>query len=162
MASRWRHALWLLPPAALAFALLTPPDRVEIDIIGDGAAAVKAAFAPLAADIDARIGAVDAVLLRRMENLRHIPEVARLCRGRCDGALTILYEIRPGGGRKVLVFDLARFPGAAIMDQGAGLPGPIATCIARAIAAETGRVGPGPPSPCLGARRWRVVLPYGL
>lgn len=165
MASRARRTLWLLPLGALglgAALLLAPPGGLRVTIVGDGAAAVTRAFAPMRPGIEPAVGAVDAVLLRRAENLRHLPDVARLCRGRCTAALTVLHELRPRGGRKVLVFDLSQAGGAAALDRGDPLPKGTAACIARVIAAEAAQRGPAPPAPCTPERRWRAVLPYGL
>ncbi|MEM7488973.1 MAG: hypothetical protein AAF390_07590 [Pseudomonadota bacterium] len=104
----------------------------------------------------------EVVLLRRMENLRHVPRVARLCRGDCDAAMTVIRELSPGGLRKRIVVDLSRFDGADAIDGGAPLPEPVAICIARAAWVEAARAFAGPPDDCVPShgRFWR--LPFGL
>ncbi|GIT91183.1 hypothetical protein JANAI62_16380 [Jannaschia pagri] len=140
--------------------LLVPWKTPSLRISGDGAPGVEAA---MPGQIDVSVGDLDVVLLRRAENLRHMEDVARLCRGRCDAALTSLYELRPGGGRKILVFDLAQIGGAQALDRGAPLPDPIAACLADRIAQEaTGIYRRVSNASCVPTQRWLPVLPYGL
>lgn len=126
-----------------AWALWPRTGAPGIAVVGDGAPAVRNALPE---------GAVaDIVLLRREGSLRHLPEVARLCRGRCDPGLTVLRVLGLGSGRR-LVFEMSEMPGIAALDRGDPLPAPIVACILEAVAGETD---------CLPVRRF-WVLPYGL
>ena len=152
---RGRRAVRLTVAAlalAVAALLLWPRAPGGVSIIGDGAPAVAAA-------LDLPEGAAArAVLLRRAGSLRHLPEIDRLCRGRCGPGLTVLRVLGPGGGDR-LVFEMSDLDGVEALDRGEPLPEPAVACLAGAIAAEA--AGRAPP-PCVGARRLRVVLPYGL
>lgn len=160
MVRAFRRALWALPLALLVWVFLVPSGQGRLDVVGDGAPDVRARLdGGNAADLPRD---VDVVLLRRMENLRHVPDVARLCRDRCTAALTSLYEVRPGGGRKLLVVDLSAWDGIAAVDRGEGLPPAIADCVAGAIRAEAATLIVRDPAACLPSLRRRVVLPYGL
>ncbi|MGB3409371.1 MAG: hypothetical protein WBA67_17955 [Jannaschia sp.] len=159
MARPGRRLLWVWLPCALVAAFVLPLREGAVTVAGDGAPAVMAVMAE---DATSAAMSVDAVLLRRPENLRHLPDVGLLCRGRCDAGMTVLYEVRPGGGRKVLVFDLSTFDGVDALDRGEALPDDIAACVAEAIDNEANAVLGAPETPCLASRRFRVVLPYGL
>ncbi|PWJ22034.1 hypothetical protein [Jannaschia seohaensis] len=139
-------ALWGLWPR------MGPPG---LSVVGDGAPAVVAAL-DLPAD-----ASVDAILLRRSGALRHLEDVARLCRGRCGPGLTVLRVLGPGGGTR-LVFEMSEMDGIAVLDRGAPLPEEIALCIARTIAAEAATRWGDPGLDCAGPRRAHIVMPYGL
>lgn len=149
---RWVVLVCLL----LAAWLLWPRDGAPgVSVVGDGAGAVRAA-------LDLPDGAsADVVLLRRAESLRHLPEVARLCRGRCGPGVTVLRVLGPGGGTR-LVVEMSALEEIAALDRGEGLPDGIAACVARVVAAEAGAGRGGPGAGCAGPRRAIRVLPYGL
>jgi hypothetical protein len=141
----------LLASAAAALVAaawaLWPRAPEGVSVAGDGAPAVAAAL-----DLPARAG-VDLVLLRRKANLRHLPKVARLCRGRCGPGLTMLRIV---GGYPRLVVEMSELEGIAALDRGEPLPRAIVDCVAGAVAQQ---VAGRPPSGCLGARRTVVALP---
>ncbi|WP_371156459.1 hypothetical protein [Jannaschia sp. 2305UL9-9] len=160
MARAFRRAIWALPLVVPVWLFLVPSGGGDLRVLGDGAPDVRAALqvhGPMERARD-----IDVVLLRRRENLRHVPEVGRLCRGRCTAALTSLYEVGLGGGRKILVVDLSAWDGIDALDRGDGLPDDIAICVAEAVRREAGRLFPPDPPACLPSHRWRVTLPYGL
>jgi hypothetical protein len=155
-----RRAGWTvgLLAAALALAvLLWPRGHHAIIVLGDGRDALAEALGPAGGPIRLR-----AVLLRRPEALRHLPDVAALCRGACDAAATLILEPRPGGPRKTLVVALDRFPGAAVLDAGGRLPPALATCLARAARAEAEQVRPATLPDCVPDRNVVLRLPFGL
>ena len=156
MPDGWRRGLWLLP-LGLAALLLWPPADPSVEVLGDGAAEIRAALGETGAALP-----VTVVGLRRMENIRHVPDVARLCRGRCDAALTTMRIVGPRRGAKVLVFDLGAMPGAQALDRGVALPPATVSCIASAIAAEAATGGHVDAPDCVAGhtRLWR--LPRGL
>ena len=157
-----RRALLVLLALALALAFLAgvrrPADPM-LTIAGDGAPAVTAAHGGRAGG--EAVASLEVVLLRRLENLRHLPEARTLCRDRCGEAATVFLTPHPSGLRKTLVLHLAAFDGATVIDSGAPLPGGIATCIAETITSEATARLPAPPS-CLPSHRRRLALPWGL
>ncbi|WP_298436340.1 hypothetical protein [uncultured Jannaschia sp.] len=148
---------------AVAIALVaTAPRSAALHLSGDGVAEVAARLADLPrADIpDAAL--VEAVLLRRPGNIRHLPDLARVCRGRCAGqAVTALIRLSPGGTRKTVVIDLERLGAGAALDQGGALLPDAADCAADVIRAEMAALRADPPD-CAGTRRVVFVLPWGL
>ncbi|WGH79961.1 hypothetical protein [Jannaschia ovalis] len=159
MARAIRAAL-LLAALALFAALLIPRGAREVTILGDGAPAVRAAYGagPVPGGL---VTEVQVALLRRPENIRHLPEAGTLCRGDCAAALTAVVEPRIGGWRKLVVVQLDAFEGADALDRGEGLPAALADCLARAVAAEAGAIRAAALD-CVPARAaiWR--LPFGL
>ncbi|TFL20036.1 hypothetical protein [Jannaschia formosa] len=146
----------LLLLAGLGLWFLWPRDGPPgVSVLGDGAPVVAAAL-DLPPDASA-----DAVLLRREASLRHLADLARLCRGRCGPGVTVLRVLGPGGGER-LVFEMSGLDGIEALDRGAPLPEALAACIARVIAAEAAVGWRDPGERCAGPRRALLVLPYGL
>ena len=157
MPDGWRRGLWLLPLCYAAVLFLWPPADPSVEVLGDGAAEIRAALGTPGAALP-----VTALSLRRRENLRHVPDIERLCRGACDAALTVLRVAGFRRGAKVLVFDLAAFGGADALDLGQNLPEPVAACLARAVTAEATHAWTARPPPCLPSRRVLWRLPGGF
>ncbi|MEM8824264.1 MAG: hypothetical protein AAGF30_11685 [Pseudomonadota bacterium] len=143
-----------------SFAL--PRGATEMTILGDGRGAVQDAFDRADPGLAGRAGRMDVVLLRRAENLRHLPDIARLCRRACVEAITVIREMHLGGLRRRIVVDLSQFPGAEVIDTGATLPGEVAECIVLAVQMEVADVFGAPVPDCVPSHRriWR--LPFGL
>ncbi|MEM8849788.1 MAG: hypothetical protein AAGE03_07110 [Pseudomonadota bacterium] len=147
----------------MAWVFIVPRAGGDLTVLGDGRAAILA-------DVErtglvpqsGRIVPTELILLRRMENLRHIPDVARLCRGACDAAVTVIREMGPGGLRKRVVVDLGRFDGAKALDTGAALPEGMTRCVAAMAIREAESVFAGPPGGCVPSHRQLWRLPFGL
>ncbi|MGB3554106.1 MAG: hypothetical protein WBA25_05635 [Jannaschia sp.] len=146
--------------AALAYVLLVPRGPLTLHVSGDGAGPLRATFAKVP-EAPPGVARVEVVLLRRMENLRHVPEAQAMCAGRCDAAATVFVHLDPGRVRKTLIVDLGRLGGGDALDTGAPLPPAIQACLADLVAAELASLTAQPPA-CLPGHGLRWLLPYGL
>ena len=153
-------ALTLL--ATLAIAALRPVPAATAHVSGDGAGAVLARLPglPLAAAPEA--ARIEAVLLRRVGSLRHVPGLEAACRERCGGqAVTVLVRLHPLRSRKTVVIDMGRLGAGAALDAGAPPEDAAALCAASVVAAEMARLL-AEAQPCAGARRQAILPPWGL
>lgn len=139
-----------------------PPSPATLHISGDGSDAVRALLPGVDYATAPEASRVEAILLRRMENVRHVPGLEALCRGRCEGqGVTAFLRLVPGHARKTVVIDIGRMGAGATLDDGAPLDADVAACAAQVVVAELSRLRAASP-PCAGARRQIAVLPWGL
>ncbi|MEM9796794.1 MAG: hypothetical protein AAF919_09905 [Pseudomonadota bacterium] len=135
IARRAGLSLFLLLVLAGAW-MFRPGSDGAVHVSGDGAADVLPGLdMPLSADpAGARL---EVVLIRRAESLRHVPRLARLCRGRClEVAVTVFHRPSLSGLRKIVVLDVAALGGGGSLDRGTGLGGAPAACATEVIRAE--------------------------
>ncbi len=122
---------------AAAFWMMRDGGRAGLHVSGDGAREVARRLAAEGvAQASAGEARVEAVLLRRWQNLESLPLLHALCGGACDGrtAVVALRQPTPGGLRRVLLIDLSGTPAAAALDAGASIPAAIVACLGRAVA----------------------------
>ncbi|WP_299415951.1 hypothetical protein [uncultured Sulfitobacter sp.] len=153
--SAWTAKRWVAIAAvcaAVVFAIgvaLSPSRATSVAIIGDQAEELRVALGT----VQSNDPTVTIVLLRRWENLRHLPDIAELCWDACHyqaAAQITLTQMRFGATRKVVVFHLPDFEDDL-------------TCVARRARHEMLSLRAQVPSCQIKAARLPVwILPMGL
>ncbi|WP_299816606.1 hypothetical protein [uncultured Jannaschia sp.] len=130
-----------------ALWMMQDGDRAGLHVSGDGAGPVLRWLAAKGVEqAPAETARVEAVLLRRWQNLDALPALGALCGGACGGtdAVVALRQPTPRGLRRVLLVELSGLPAAGALDAGEPIPEETVACLGRAVAGRDADCLPPP------------------